>query len=495
MTPRTLAAFCTLLACAACADALTESARPTPNIVLFFIDDMGYADPACYNPDPSSMGYETPNIDRLAREGARFTDFYAAQPVCSASRAAILTGCYPNRIGILGALGPNAKHGLNPDETTLAELCKSKGYATAIFGKWHLGHRDPFQPTNHGFDEWLGIPYSNDMWPLHPAYAHLPTDAQRRKQGYPELPVYAGTAEEGTRIIDPEVTGEDQAQFTTRFGALAADFIARHKGEPFFVYIPHPMPHVPLFAGEKFKGTTERGLFGDVIEEIDWTVGLILDTLETHDLDDNTLVIFTTDNGPWVSYGTHAGSAEPLREAKGTTWDGGVRVPCLMRWPGTIEPGTTITEPAMTIDLLPTLAGLIGADLPDPDTHPIDGKDIWPVVTAHAPSPHDALFFYWNRHLQAVRSGDWSLHFPHAYRTLNGRTGGTDGTPVPYEQATTELALFNLRDDISQSKNLASEHPEIVARLAALADKARAELGDSATKAEGERLREPGRVD
>jgi arylsulfatase A len=486
----------TLVALVACAASWTTAAAgDPPNIVLFFIDDMAYADAACYNPDPASMGYETPHIDRLAREGARFTDFYAAQPVCSASRAALLTGCYPNRVGILGALGPRARHGLNPDETTIAELCKTRGYATAIFGKWHLGHLDPFQPTNHGFDEWTGIPYSNDMWPLHPAYAHLPTDAERRKKGYPGLPMYEGTAETGTRIANPEITGEDQARFTSQFGELAADFITRHQDQPFFVYIPHPMPHVPLFAGEKFAGTTERGLFGDVIEEIDWTVGLVLDTLEELDLDDRTLVIFTTDNGPWISYGDHAGTAEPLREAKGTTWDGGVRVPCVMRWPGVIPPGTTVTEPAMTIDILPTIARLIGADLPDAETHAIDGADIWPMITEGAASPHKALYFYWNRHLQAVRSGDWKLHFPHQYRTLNGREGGSDGRPVPYSQATTGLALFNLRDDIGQTSNLADRHPEIVAELTALADLARADLGDSATQTEGAGVRQAGRVD
>lgn len=477
----------TLLAAVLFSAALFPAHAAPPNIVLFFVDDMGYADVGCYAEDPEAMGYCTPHIDRLAAEGARFTDFYVAQPVCSASRAALLTGCYPNRIGILGALGPRSKHGINADETTIAELCRSRGYATAVFGKWHLGYQTKFLPPSHGFDEFCGIPYSNDMWPFHPDYAHLPPDAQKRKQGYPDLVLF-----EGDEIVIPVVTGEDQAQFTTRFGERAAEFIRRNQDGPFFVYVPHPMPHVPLFAGDTFKGATDRGLFGDVISEIDWSVGLVLDTLEELDLDENTLVIFASDNGPWVSYGDHAGSAGPLREAKGTTWDGGVRVPCVMRWPGRVPAGVEIAEPVMTIDLLPTIAGLIGADLPERD---IDGLDIWPVIADGAASPHEALYFYWNRHLQAVRSGRWKLHFPHRYRTLNGRPGGTGGKPVPYDQEETGLALFDLEADVGQTSDVAARHPGVVARLTALADRIRAELGDSATRKAGAGVREPGRVD
>ncbi|USN99860.1 MAG: sulfatase [Phycisphaeraceae bacterium] len=457
-----------------------------PNVVLFYVDDMGYADLGCYG----AKGYTTPNIDRLASEGVRFTDFYVAQAVCSASRAALLTGCYSNRVGILGALGPNSKIGIDADETTLAEVCKSRGYATAAYGKWHLGCQTKFLPTHHGFAEYCGIPYSNDMWPFHPDYVDLPPDSEKRKRGYPDLPLF-----EGDRIANPQITGADQAQFTTTFAERAVDFIRRHKGGPFFVYIAHPMPHVPLFVSDKFAGKTERGLFGDVVSEIDWSVGLVVDTLEDLGLTDNTLVIFTSDNGPWISYGDHAGSAGPLREAKGTSWDGGVRVPCVMRWPGHVPAGREIHEPAMTIDILPTIAGLIGADLPDPASHPIDGLDIWPVITRGAPSPHEALYIYWNRHLQAVRSGRWSLHFPHPYRTLNGRPGGTGGRPVPYEQAKTGLVLYDLDADVGQLHDVAAEHPEVVARLEALADKARADLGDSATETEGAGVREPGRVD
>ncbi|MFG0284233.1 MAG: sulfatase [Phycisphaerales bacterium JB039] len=455
-----------------------------PNIVIVFCDDLGYADVGCFGAE----GYQTPNIDRMAAEGMRFTDFYAAQAVCSASRAALLTGCYPNRVGILGALGPNARHGINSEETTLAEVCKSRGYATAIYGKWHLGHHEQFLPPNHGFDEFSGIPYSNDMWPLHPDYVDLPPDAEGRKRGFPDLPLF-----EGTEIANPKITGEDQARFTTMFTERAVDFIERHADAPFFVYLPHPMPHVPLFVSDKFEGRTERGLFGDVISEIDWSVGQILDALKRLDLEDNTLVIFTSDNGPWISYGEHAGGAGPLREAKGTSWDGGVRVPCIMRWPGRIPAGVVCDEPAMTIDILPTVAGLIGADLPP---RPIDGLDIWPLMAGEpgAASPHEALYIYWGDRLDAVRAGAWSLHLPHEYRTLNGRPGGTGGRPVAYQQAETPLALFDLRADIGQQRNLAGERPEVVERMLALVEAMRADLGDSRIQAQGSGRREAGRL-
>lgn len=320
--------------------AMAAETSKTPNVVLVFADDLGYADLSCYG----AKGYRTPNLDRLAAEGVKFTDFYVPQAVCSASRTALLTGCYPNRVGILGALGPKNRHGINDDETTLGEVFKSRGYATAIYGKWHLGHHPQFLPPRHGFDEYFGLPYSNDMWPKHPEAKHA----------FPDLPLIEG---EKTIALNP-----DQSQLTTQYAEHAVSFIERHRDQPFFVYLAHSMPHVPLFVSDKYQGRTERGLFGDVIEEVDWSVGQILATLEKLKLDEQTLVIFTSDNGPWLSYGDHAGSAEPLREGKGTSFDGGVREPCVMRWPGRIPPGAVCHEPAMTIDLLPTLAKLIGAD-------------------------------------------------------------------------------------------------------------------------------------
>lgn len=457
-----------------------------PNIVVIFTDDQGYGDVGVFGAE----GFKTPNLDRMAAEGRRFTDFYVAQPVCSASRAALLTGCYSNRVGIHGALGPSAKHGINDNELTLAELCKSRGYATAIFGKWHLGHHQQFLPLQHGFDEYLGIPYSNDMWPLHPSLVNLPPDSARRKRGYPPLPLF-----EGNEIVDAEITPEDQETFTTAFTERAVNFIERNADRPFFLYVPHPQPHVPLFVSDKFRGKSERGLYGDVMMEIDWSVSQILDALRRNNLDETTLVIFATDNGPWISYGDHAGTTAGLREAKGTTFEGGVRVPCIMRWPGQIPAGTVCSEPLMTIDILPTVAELIGGELPD---HTIDGRNVWPLIAGkpNAKSPHEAFFFFYRQgDMEGLRSGRWKLHFPHQYRTLSGRKGGTDGMPVPYDQAQTGLELYDLENDRNETTNVAGEHPDVVARLQKLADEKRHELGDRLNDIKGTGVRPPGRLD
>jgi arylsulfatase A len=440
--------------------------RP-PNIIIILSDDQGYADVGCYG----ARDLDTPNLDRMAREGIRFTDFYVAQPVCSASRAALLTGCYPNRIGILGALNPGSKHGIPASEKTLAELLKPRGYATAIYGKWHLGHRPEFLPTRHGFDDYFGLPYSNDMWPKHPTLK------------FPDLPLI-----EGEKIVG---YNPDQTQLTTWYTERAVRFIARHKDRPFFLYLAHTMPHVPLHVSSKFKGKSKRGLYGDVIMEIDWSVGQVLAAVKEHRLDERTLVIFTSDNGPWLSYGNHGGSALPLREGKMTTWEGGVREPCIARWPGHIPAGAVCREPAMTIDLVPTVARLAGASLPD---HKIDGLDIWPLLAARpgAVSPHEAYYFYWGRELQAIRSGRWKLHFPHTCITLAGKPGGKDGKPATESKGRTPLALYDLVQDSGETSNLVDRHPEIVRHLKALADVAREDLGDSATKQVGKRVRAVG---
>ena len=448
--------------------------KKLPNFVIIFIDDLGYADIGAFG----AKGYATPYLDRMAKEGIRFTDFYAAQPVCGASRAALLTGCYPNRVGILGAPGPSAKHGISKKEMTIAELLKQKNYATAIYGKWHLGHRKPFLPLQHGFDDYYGLPYSNDMWPLHPTAGNR----------FPKLPLI-----EGNKIINDNVTGKDQEQLTTDYTKRAVKFIEQNKSKPFFLYVPHSMVHVPLYVSDKFKGKSGKGLFADVMMEVDWSVGEILNTLRKHKLDNNTLVVFTADNGPWLSYGDHAGSAKPLREGKGTTWDGGVRESCLMWWPGKVPAGAVCKEPAMTIDLLPTIAKLTGTKLPN---HKIDGKNIWPLIAGEkdAKSPQEAYYFYWGRHLQAVRSGKWKLHFPHAYRTMAGSKPGTGGKPGRYRQGKTKLALYDLQNDIGESKNVAAANPDVVKRLTALADKAREDLGDSATRKKGTGVRPAGQL-
>lgn len=465
MTARTLLPLLLL------APAAAFAADPPPNIVLFFCDDLAYADIGCFG----AKGYATPNIDRLAREGIKLTDFYAAQPVCSASRAALLTGCYSNRVGILGALGPAATHGINPKENTIAEVLKTRGYATAIFGKWHLGHHPEFLPTHHGFDVYFGLPYSNDMWPKHPT-----------NRTFPELPLIEG---EKAVQLNP-----DQRQLTTWYTEHAVDFIHAHQREPFFLYVPHSMPHVPLHVSDKFAGKTERGLFGDVISEIDWSVGQVLDAIKKDGLDERTLVIFTADNGPWLSYGDHAGSAAPLREGKGTTFDGGIREPFVARWPGRIPAGSVSSEPVMTIDLLPTFAKLAGAALAT--DRKIDGLDVSPILLGDpkAKSPHEAFYFYWGNELQAVRSGRWKLHFPHAYRSLQGPRA-TGGQPRGQVQKKIGLALFDLSTDIGETRNVAAEHPDELKRLEALAEKARADLGDSATKRVGAGVRQPGRIE
>lgn len=460
---------------------LSES--PTPNVVIMFTDDQGYGDVGCFGAE----GYETPNLDQMAAEGARFTDFYVSSAVCSASRVALLTGCYHERVGISGALGPQSTNGINAKEMTIAELCKQKNYATAAFGKWHLGRPEKFLPTNHGFDEYFGLPYSNDMWPYHPNVAHLPWEERLKK--WPNLPLI-----EGTKVIDEEVTPEEQTQLTTRYTEHAVDFIERNQDKPFFLYVAHSQPHVPLFVSDKFEGKTDKGIYGDVIAEIDWSMGQILGKLKETGLDDNTLVIFTTDNGPWLSYGTHSGSAGPLREGKGTSWDGGVRVPFIARWPGKIPAGLEVSEPACTIDILPTIAGLVDAKLPD---HKIDGLDIWPLLSGQdgAKSPHDALFFYYKRtELQSMRSGKWKLILPHSYRTLNGRTGKSDGTPINYENAKAELGLYDVTQDIGEQNNLADQYPEVVAELMKKVETMRSDLGDQLTKTEGSGRRPSGQL-
>ncbi|WP_287059210.1 sulfatase, partial [Algoriphagus sp.] len=303
-----------------------------PNIVLIFADDLGYGDLGSYG----ASEWQTPHLDQLAEDGSKFTQFYVPHAVCSASRAALLTGTYANRLEIFGALDHTASHGLNPDETTIAELLKEQGYTTGMVGKWHLGHLAPFLPGKQGFDSYFGLPYSNDMWPHHP----------EAKDYYPPLPLIQGDST--LEVLD------DQSLLTTRYTDKALEFIEKNQDQPFFLYLAHSMPHVPLFVSEKFKGKSSQGMYGDVIMEIDWSVGEIRKKLKELDLEENTLIIFTSDNGPWLSYGAHAGLTGGLREGKGTSWEGGIRVPAIFTWPGKIKPGTVQSQAAMTVDILPT---------------------------------------------------------------------------------------------------------------------------------------------
>lgn len=446
----------------------TPAADRPPNVVVIFTDDQAYADVGCFG----AKDIATPNIDRMAAQGMRFTDFYAAQAVCSASRAALLSGCYPNRISLLSALSPKSKVGISDKELLLPQVCKSKGYATAMFGKWHLGDAPQFLPVRHGFDEYFGLPYSNDMWPKHPTGT------------YPDLPLI-----EGEKVLE---LNPDQTQLTTWYTERAVKFIERSKDKPFFLYVPHNMPHVPLFVSDKFKGKSGRGLYGDVIMEIDWSIGQILDAIQRNGLDENTLVIYTSDNGPWLSYGNHGGSAGPLREGKASVFEGGMREPCVMRWPGKIPAGKTCREVALTMDILPTVAKLIGAELPKDRI--IDGRDIWPLMSGQegAKSPHEAFYYYWGRELHAVRSGKWKLHTAHPYVHLD--TPGKDGRPGKLVQLKTGVALYDLEADIGESTDVAAGNPEVVKRLEMLLEAAREDLGDTLTKRIGKNVREPGRL-
>jgi len=443
-------------------------AQRPPNVVIIFVDDMGYGDLSCYG----ARGYQTPNLDRMAAQGMKFTDFYVGQAVCSASRAALLTGCYPVRVGILGALSPESKVGISDREILLPQLLKKQGYATALYGKWHLGDSPQFLPTRHGFDEYFGLPYSNDMMP------------KPRQPNYPQLPLI-----EQKKVVQ---RNPDQSQLTTWYTEHAVSFIARHKNAPFFLEVAHNMPHVPLHVSSKFAGKTQRGLYGDVIEEIDWSVGQILGAIREAGLDDNTLVIFTSDNGPWLLYGDHAGSAGPLREGKATSFDGGVRECCIMRWPGRIPAGRVCREMAWSMDVLPTVAKLCGTSAPADRI--IDGRDVWPLISgqAGAKTPHEAYYVYWGRELQAIRSGNWKLHLPHDY--VHPDPPGHGGKPGKYATLKIGEALYDLESDPGETKDVAAQHPDVVKRLEAIAAAAVEDLGDSRSKTKGKNVREPARL-
>jgi arylsulfatase A-like enzyme/dienelactone hydrolase len=454
--------------------------RP-PNIVIIFADDLGYADLGCFG----SVTNHTPCLDRLSAEGTRFTSCYVGQAVCTASRAALLTGCYPNRIGMAGALNHTSPSGIGKQERLLSELLQSRGYATAAFGKWHLGLHPPFWPTNRGFDEFFGIPYSNDNGPLHPVVRTMPP-----------LPLYEGA---DVVEIDP-----DQSQLTRRCTDRAVRFIEQHREQPFFLYVPHVMPHVPIFASEPWRGTTGHGIYADVVAELDASVGEIVAAIDRNGLAANTLVVFASDNGPFLSYGNHAGSAVPFREGKLTAFEGGMRVPCIARWPGHV-PGARVTNQILsTLDLFASIVKLTGADMP---AHKTDGLDLRPLLFGAAGATgRDTFFFYSGDELHAVRSGDWKLHLPHDFMTVAGEPG-RDGKPanIPtttpksmaesgvrgiasrhgYAVTSLPLSLYHLAADPGETKDVAAEHPEVVARLHALAAEARADLGDALTGTQG----------
>ena len=463
----------------------TKSKIQKTNIILILVDDMGYGDLSC----TGSIQYKTPNLDRMAAQGIRFTNFLSAQAVCSASRAGILTGCYPNRVGISGALIPNSTIGLNPTEAIIPEILKEKGYKSAAIGKWHLGDNRQFLPLQQGFDEYLGLPYSNDMWPVFFDGSRNISKEYTRKLNYPELPLIRNNDK-----IRELKTLDDQSGLTTLYTETAVDFINRNKNNPFFLYLAHSMPHVPLAVSSKFRGKSEQGLYGDVLMEIDWSLGEIMKTLERNGLDKNTLVIFTSDNGPWINFGNHAGSTGGFREGKGASFEGGQRVPCLMKWPGHIPSGTICNRLASTIDILPTLAAITNSPLPEKK---IDGVNIYPLMVGdESANPRETFLYYYRKNsLEAVRKGDWKLVFAHPGRTYVGFKPGVDGFPGEVnENFQIEEGLYDLRRDPGERYDVKEYYPEVVAELRKLADTARIDLGDDIQQVEGKNRRVPGRI-
>ena len=460
--------------------------QSTPNIILILMDDMGYGDIG----RTGANQYETPNLNRLANQGMQFTWYYCPQAVSSASRAGLMTGCYPNRIGFSGALMPWDKIGLNPEETTIAEMLKTKGYYTGAIGKWHLGHYKEFLPLQHGFDEYLGIPYSNDMWPHdYDGVAVRLKDTTSRMMKYPVLPIIEGN------VKVAEITSfADQDMLTTTYTERAIKFIDQHKKGPFFLYIPHSMVHVPLGVSEKFKGKSKQGMYGDVMMEVDWSVGEILKAIERSGIEKNTLVIFTSDNGPWLNFGNHAGTTSGLREGKGTSWEGGQRVPCIMRWPGVIPEGVICSKLASSIDILPTLANITGAQLPEKQ---IDGVSILPLMLGDKEAaPRTEFLYYFQRNaLEAVQHEYWKLVLPHTGRTYKTHQPGNDRWPGQTGEDTIKTAqLFDLRRDPGERYDVAQLYPEKVKELEVLAEKARLDLGDDITNNPGSNRRKPGSV-
>jgi arylsulfatase A-like enzyme len=428
MKPHALAILIPLLL-ASCASAPEPAPEPAkPNFVLIFIDDMGYGD---IGPFGSTVN-RTPNLDRMAAEGMKLTSFYA-HPVCTPSRASLMTGSYPIRNGLQTGywhpvLMPADPQGINPDEITVAEALKEQGYATGIIGKWHLGDQPEFLPNKHGFDYYFGLPYSNDMNPFMPLNPrnHPPLPLLRNGEVIREVP-------------------EDQSFLTGEYTREALGFIDAHKDEPFFLYLPHSMVHVPLWAGEDFKGKSNNEILGDCIEELDWSVGEVRQKLEELGLTENTLVFFTSDNGP------ARGSAGPLRGRKGSTYEGGLREPAIAWWPGTVPAGSEYGDISSTMDILPTFAALAGGSVPADRT---DGHDISAILkgAVDQPSEYEAFYYYRGYTLSAVRSGNWKLH-------INGE-------------------LYDLEGDIAESRDVAADHPDVVAQLEALIEVGRREIGD-----------------
>lgn len=456
-----------LTAALICGTAVSAGATDTakPNIVIILADDLGYGDLGCYG-HPS---VRTPHLDRMAAEGMRFTDFYAAAEVCTPSRAALLTGRYPVRSGMchdrFRVLRRISTGHLPEQEITLAEQLKGQGYATGIVGKWHLGvwSNDPAgHPFRHGFDFQFGLPHSNDMDPAPDNPKGAPARLEQDSKWW-LAPLYRGET-----LLEK---GTDQTVLTRRYTEEAVKFIREKKDGPFFLYFPHSFPHVPLFASEQFRGKSSRGLYGDVVEELDWSVGQVLGALKEAGIEKNTLVFFSSDNGPWLTQGLAGGSAGLLREGKGSTWEGGMRVPGIARWPGKVPAGKVCHEVANLMDLFATCSVLAGAKLPA--DRPVDGINILPLLTETGTVQRDAFFYYRGAQLFAVRIGQWKAH-------LVTQAGYGGPKPEPHDPP----LLFDVQADPSETTNVAAEHPEVLQRIAAAVEKHRANLQSAPTQLE-----------
>ncbi|MEZ6045647.1 MAG: sulfatase [Planctomycetaceae bacterium] len=427
---------------------LIQAETTQPNIIIIFCDDLGYGDLGCFG-HPT---IQTPNLDRMASEGMKLTQFYSAAPVCTPSRAALMTGRLPVRTGMCSntrrVLFPDSAGGIQDSEILLPEALKAAGYATGCFGKWHLGHLPQYLPTNNGFDEYFGIPYSNDM-------DRVAESPQGRAAFLdPKVEYWNNPILRGTEVVERP---SHQPTLTKRYTAETIRFITENQDKPFFVYLPHSMPHIPLFRSEEFANKSRRGLYGDVIEELDWSVGQILQTLREQNLDHKTVVFFTSDNGPWTTHGLQGGSAGLLRDGKGSTWEGGMREPCIAWWPGTIPAGTSSAELGSTMDLYVTSIKLAGGTVPE--DRPVDGYDLTPVIKENSAGPRDIMYYYRGQRLMAIRKGPWKAHFM-TQAAYGQREPVVENPPV----------LYHLEIDPSEQHNVSADHPEVIAELARLAE-------------------------
>lgn len=463
------------------AAAQKRPADKQPNIIIINMDDMGYGDTEPYG----MTGIPTPNFNKAAQEGTRFTHFNAGEPVCTASRSALLTGCYPSRISMSGAILPWDTYALNPKEETIASILKNAGYHTAMFGKWHLGNKAPYFPIHYGFDIFYGIPYSHDIWPVDYDGFSPVTDKNDMRSKFPPLPLISQD-----NPVDTVRNLNDAGKLTTIFTQKAIAYIKENSKRPFFLLVNHPMPHAPLAVSDKFKGKSEMGLFGDVIMELDWSIGQIMKTLDENHLTDNTILMITSDNGPWLHFGDNAGSAGGFREGKSTTFEGGTRVPFIIRWPGKIKAGDVNSQLFTNIDLLPTIAAAAGATLPH---NRIDGLNFLPLLTGEtSKGPREVFYYYFGfkaNNLEAVRYKNWKLILPHrvnSYEALHGK-GGRPGVINPVN---VPLSLYDLAHDPGERYDVSSLYPDMVSKLQDYAEQAREDLGDDLTKRKGKNVRE-----